>query len=178
MNRITRTIAAILTTIAVVAGVFLAGAPATAAPVHLTNMPSVGGKLCAKWGTTEYYVHHWQAVPIMRIVNSDMVFHEFNCRAFGFHMYKSVANTREEVRFARRFEKQSFHAPKGDPNPATQPVIFCRTSPGHAYFLDLMFFWTESVPGLTHNERQHFAPWAHRYAHAHGCHVFSPKSGA
>jgi hypothetical protein len=177
MNRTVRALATILTTLVACVGVFLAGAPAKASPLtHLTNMPTVGGPLCQDWGTTEYYVHHWQAVPVWKITHSDMLFRERNCRAYGFHFYKSVANTPHEVRFARRFAKQSMNAPKGDPNPATQPMIFCRTKPGHAYFLDLMFFWTEAVPGLTRNERQHYAGWAHRYAHAHGCHIFAPKS--
>jgi hypothetical protein len=104
-----------------------------------------------------------------------MVFGEFRCNAYGFRLYKSVANTPEEVQHARHF--QTVAAPKGDPDPQTQPTIFCRTSPGHAYFLDLYFFWRDVKP-LTHTELHDYAGWAHRYAHAHGCRVFFPKQAS
>jgi len=167
-------IIATATLTAVCAGVTLVGAPAQAAPSHL-NTAVVNGDRCHDRGVTNYYVHHWQAVPVQKILNSTMVFAEHRCWVNGFRLYKANANTPAEVAFARHF--LSVAAPLGDPDPQVKPTVFCRTKPGHAYFLDLAYFWADISP-LNVAERHHYTAWAHAYAQRHGCRVFLPKTGS
>jgi hypothetical protein len=144
-----------------------AGTPAHAATA---THPAVGGKLCTDRGVTNYYVHRWAPFYPEQILNSTFVYHEHACTAYGFRLYKSTANTPDEVKFARSFLA-------GDR--PEQPTVFCRTSPGHAYFLDLGFYWgVQGDTHLTKAERNDYTPWTHRYAHRHGCRLFLPKSGA
>ena len=154
-----------LTAVALVAATAMLTAPATAAPRH-ESTTIVNGDRCKDGGVTWYYVHHWQAVPAQKILNSTMRFREHRCYVNGFRLYKSSSDTPAEVRFARHFLATD--------RPA-KPTIFCRTTPGHAYFLDLRFFWADITP-LNAAERHHYTGWAHAYADRHGCRLFLPKS--
>jgi len=169
MNRITQALLSLLTTAVACAGVTLVGAPAQAAPTHL-SVARVNGDLCRDHGVTNYYVHKGASIPVWKILHSTMTFHEHKCRVGKMRLEKSSSNTAHEVRFAYRFMKQ---------DPRKKPTIFCRTTKHHAYFLDLAAFWGMTSPYLKLNaaERHHYAAWAHRYADRHGCHLFVPKPG-
>lgn len=153
-----------LALVALLAAAALA-APAQSATRH-ESTEVVNGDLCTNRGVTNYYVHHWQRVPVRKILDSPYVFHEHKCSVNGFRLYKSSSDTAAEVTFARHFLKTD--RPK-------KPTIFCRTTPGHAYFLDLGFYW--GVQGWDHlnaAEQHHYAGWAHDYARRHGCRLFTP----
>lgn len=154
---------------AMCAAVVLVGGPAhAAAPASHESTVRVSGDLCKSRGTTNYYVHHWQSIPVRKIMNSPFVYREHSCRVDGFRLYKSSANTAGEVAFARHFLKTD--RPK-------KPTIFCRTTTGRAYFLDLGFYWgMADARRLNVAEQQHYTAWAHAYADRHGCRLFVPKS--
>lgn len=178
MNRITRTLATVATTAVACVGVILVGAPAQAAPNHrvtihagtarvTTESGGRGSKPCRDIGYSNYYVHHWQDIPIWKILNSPYVFREHVCHRNGFRLFVSRANTKGEVKFQRHFLKTD--RPK-------KPTMFCKLSPSRSYFIDLDFYWSDREPSLNRAERNHYTHWAHLYAHRHGCRLFLPKS--
>jgi len=164
MNRIIRTLAAILTTIVACVGVALVGAPAQAtsrAPAHMT---------CEHRSHSVYYVHLGDDIDAATILDSPMWFMESECLMRGFRLIKSHADTTREANFQRRFLREDSVASK-------QPTIYCRTAKDRAYFLDLAFYWgSYGAKHLNHAEKTRYTHWTHTYVHNHdACRRFLPK---
>lgn len=95
--------------------------------------------------------------PIILDPSKRDVFWEYNCRQDGFRLFRSNANTADEVKQLRRMVNA----------PHSYPDLYCSTGKNKGYLLGLRWSWTQlnDSPWEFENWRR----WSTDYAAKNGC---------